>query len=146
MSGPVTGGRMTWEQAVTGPLVGATCLWQDLDGLHLAPAPGSSPPTSILWGWRADDTLIRMRLDGEAVYVAMYEANPAELTTTVPWRVPEDTDGGPGSRGDLRVAANRGRGPTATQHGAGARYEQIVIEGIDEGTGPLTFLRPIADA
>lgn len=28
-----------------------TCLWQDLEGLHLAPAPTKPPLTSILWAW-----------------------------------------------------------------------------------------------
>src|SRR5206468_2559104 len=55
----VTGGVTTWAQAVAGPLAEATCLWQDLDGLHVAPAPADPPPTSILWGWTDDGILLR---------------------------------------------------------------------------------------
>ena len=55
---------MSWAQAVAGPLAGATCLWQDLDGLHVETAPPSPPPTSILWGWLARTRLVRARLDG----------------------------------------------------------------------------------
>ena len=43
-------GRMTWAEAVAGPLAGATCLWQDLDGLQVQPAPPAVPYTSRLVG------------------------------------------------------------------------------------------------
>ena len=39
---------------MAGPLARATCLWQDLDGLHVSGPPAEAPPTSIVWGWRAD--------------------------------------------------------------------------------------------
>jgi hypothetical protein len=124
-------GRMTWAEAISGPLAGATCLWQDLDGLHVSAAPGSPPPTSILWGWRPDSWLVRARLDGSTVLVAVHDGGGA--VRTVPWS-PGEEDG--------RIAANRGRGPSREDGGAGAIYEQVVIDGIDEGCGPVTFIRP----
>jgi hypothetical protein len=128
-------GRMTWAQAVAGPLADATCLWQDLDGLHVSPAPDSAPPTSILWAWRPDSWLVRARLDGEIVFVAVHDGTG--LVRTVPWNV-----GGGQSEPDLRVVASRDRGPSPDAGGAGASYEQVVVDGISEGAGPITFLRP----
>ena len=128
-------GRMTWTEAVAGPLAGATCLWQDLDGLHVSAAPGAAPPTSILWAWRPDSWLIRARLDGDVAFVAVHDGTG--LTRTVPW------DAGDGdSAGDLRVAASRGRGPGPEGSGAGARYEQVAVDGIGDLAGPITFIRP----
>jgi hypothetical protein len=60
------------------------------------------------------------------------------MARTVPWNTGDDS-----SSGDLRVAASRGRGPSAAEGGAGAAYEQIVVDGIDDGAGPVTFLRPV---
>jgi hypothetical protein len=138
-----TSGKMTWAQALAGPLAGATCLWQDLDGLHVEPALPSPPPTSALWGWRDDGILIRARLDGETAYVTIHDpaakhdqAGPrAGFARTLPW-----------SPSDDRVAANHGRGPTASHGGVGAAYEQIVVDGGGHGTGPITFVRPAAAA
>lgn len=130
MSAAPPSGRMTWAEAVAGPLAGATCLWQDLDGLHVSPAPQSAPPTSILWAWRPDAWLVRARLDGGTAFVAVHDGTG--LTRTVPWD----------AAGDLRVAASRGRGPLPDDGGAGAVYEQVVVDGIDDLTGPITFVRP----
>src|SRR5579875_1003449 len=112
-------GRMTWTQAAGGPLVGATCLWQDLDGLHVAPPPVDPPPTSILWAWRNDGVLIRLRLDGDATFVAVHDSSTSSPIRTVPWNPGSDN-----SEGDLRVAASRGRGPRWEDGGVGAIYEQ----------------------
>jgi hypothetical protein len=126
---------MSWTEAVVGPLASATCLWQDLDGLHVSPPPEAPPPTSILWGWRPDSWLVRARLDGDTAFVAVHDG--AGLIRTVPW------DAGDGhSAGDLRVAAGRGRGPAPDLGGTGAAYEQVVIDGTGDGVGPITFLRP----
>jgi len=122
-------GRMSWTEAVAGPLAGATCLWQDLDGLHVSPAPGAPPPTSILWGWRPDSWLVRARLDGDTAFVAVHDGK--RLARTVPW-----------SADDGRVAASRGRGPSADRGGVGAAYEQVVVDGTGDRAGPITFLRP----
>jgi hypothetical protein len=135
VSAPPASGRMTWAQAVAGPLAGATCLWQDLDGLHVSPAPDVPPPTSILWGWRPDSWLVRARLDGDIAFVAVH--NGTGLNRTVPWTVADAH-----SAGDLRVAASRDRGPAPELGGAGATYEQVVVDGINDGAGPVTFLRP----
>jgi hypothetical protein len=126
---------MPWADALTGPLAGATCLWQDLDGLHVAEAPDSPPPTSILWAWRPDSWLVRARLDGDIALVAVNDG--AGLVRTVPWDVGDGR-----SPGDLRVAASRGRGPSPALGGTGAAYEQIVVDGTSDGVGPVTFLRP----
>jgi hypothetical protein len=56
----------------------------------------------------------------------------AGLTRTVPWEADRD----------LRVAASRGRGPSPDRGGAGAVYKQVVVDGIDDLTGPITFVRP----
>lgn len=136
-----SGGLMTWAAAVSGPLAGCTCLWQDLDGLHVEPPPGEAPPTSILWGWRGDSYLVRARLDGDDAYLAVRQApagaasgtTEAPLARTVPWALD-----------DGRVAASAGRGPGPDAGGVGARYEQVIVGGIE--TGPITFVRPALDA
>lgn len=131
-------GKMTWAEAVAGPLGGATCLWQDLDGLHVEPAPAAPPPTSILWAWRGDSLLVRLRLDGQTAYVAVHDPFVQEPTgrmpvETVPW-----------NRNDRRVAGSVRHGPDAADGGTGARYEQVIVD-IDGG-GPITFVRPAANA
>lgn len=137
----VSGGRMSWAAAVSGPLAGCTCLWQDLDGLHVEPASPDAPPTSILWGWRGDAVLVRIRLDGEDAYVAVLDvkAAGADAVTTVAW-APED-----GRVAAAVAAAGTGRGPGLESGGVGARYEQVIPGGTD--AGPITFVRPAgADA
>jgi hypothetical protein len=120
-------GRMSWAQAIAGPLAGATCLWQDLDGLHVAPAPAQPPYTSIVWGWRDDALLVRVRIDAGTAFVAVHApAGPG--VGTVPW------DGEDG-----RVAA--ARGPSVASDGVGAKYEQVVVPASIAG-GPVTFIRP----
>jgi hypothetical protein len=127
-----------WPKAVREELAGATCLWQDLDGLHVSSAPDEPPPTSIMWGWRQDGTLLRVRLDSDAAgvvaFVARHDpaASGAPVTPAVPWDI----------RGDRRVFSYRGPGPGPQDGGAGAEYEQVVVDGIEEGAGPVTFLRP----
>lgn len=139
MSAGAGAGRMSWADAVAGPLVGATCLWQDLDGLHVEAAPGSAPPTSIVWGWVQGIRLVRVRLDGDTALVGVLEcADGGELpgaVRTLPW-----------SPGDGRVQASRGRGPDRRGGGVGAVYEQVVAGGIGDGTGPVTFIRPAPGA
>jgi hypothetical protein len=122
---------MDWEQAVSGPLVGCTCLWQDLDGLHVESAPSDAPPTSILWGWGGGSVLVRVRLDREIAYVAVHDPASSAMVRVVPW-----------SSADGRVAA--ARGPERADGGVGAPYEQIIVGGID--SGPITFVRPVRDA
>jgi hypothetical protein len=135
---PDSWGR-AWAEVVAGPLAGATCLWQDLDGLHVSAAPADAPPTSILWGWRADGGLIRVRLDGDAAFVA--ELSPAEIAEaggavrTVEWDIRGD------GHGDARVAGVRAPG-VRPEVGPGAGYEQVVVDGIEGGVGPVTFIRP----
>jgi hypothetical protein len=129
---------MTWAAAVAGPLAGATCLWQDLDGLHVEAAPATPPYTSILWAWRPDSWLVRVRLDEDRALVAVHQGTGA--VRAVPWDVGDGQSGG-----DLRVAASRGRGPSPELGGAGAPYEQIVVDGIDDVVGPVTFIRPARD-
>jgi hypothetical protein len=128
-----------WAEVVAGSLAGATCLWQDLDGLHVSAAPADVPPTSIVWGWRTDGCLVRVRLDGDTAFVA--ELGPAEISEaggavrTVSWDVRPD------GRGDARVAGVRAPG-VPPELGPGAQYEQIVVNGIGDGAGPVTFVRP----
>jgi hypothetical protein len=151
--GPVRG-RMTWAQAVSGPLAGATCLWQDLDGLHVEPAPAAPPPASLVWGWRGHDHLVRLRLDGDTAYVAVHSpqdppsAHPAAGARNVAGGAAGERAGGtrrplPWALNDGRVAASRGRGPAAQAGGVGAAYEQVVVDGIGAGAGPITFVRPV---
>ena len=128
---------MTWQQTVAGPLAEATCLWQDLDGLHVEPAPASPPPTSVLWAW-AGSRLVRVRLDGGTAFVAVHleqRADQAAGDRTLPW-----------SLEDGRIAASHGRGPAPENGGAGAVYEQKIVDGISDGAGPITFIRPSAPA
>lgn len=128
--GQLAGGRMTWPAAVSGPLAGCTCLWQDLDGLHVEAAPAEAPPTSILWAWRGESVLVRVRLDGDITYVAVHNGI-SPLVSVVPW-----------APADGRVAA--ARGPERAQGGVGARYEQVIAGGIS--SGPITFIRPARDS
>jgi hypothetical protein len=134
---------MTWAEALSGPLAGCTCLWQDLDGLHVGPPTLDAPPTSILWGWDSGSSLIRARLDGDTAYVAVLDLTTADpesgsAVATVPWAL-----------GDGRVAAavhaaGAGRGPGRARGGVGATYEQVIVGGIE--TGPITFVRPAVNA
>jgi len=135
MSTPESG-KMPWAQALTGPLAEVTCLWQDLDGLHVEPAPAAPPPASMMWGWRDRDYLVRLRLDGDTAFIAVCDMADADgqghsSSRTLPW-----------SLDDHRIAASRGRGPSADDGGVGAVYEQIVVDGIGDQAGPITFLRP----
>ena len=50
MTDQVTPVGLVWGE-VEERLNGYTCLWQDLDGLHVTGPPQSAPPTSILWAW-----------------------------------------------------------------------------------------------
>lgn len=120
-------GRKTWEAALSGLLDGATCLWQDLDGLHVEPPPATAPPTSVLWAWRGVCDLVRIRLDGQAVFAAMLRSDDA---TRVHGWSPEDG----------RVKSYRG--PDAAGGGLGTGYEQVVVDGLDADVGPVTFIRP----
>jgi hypothetical protein len=134
MSAEVTGGQMTWAAALAGPLAGATCLWQDLDGLHVEPPPSEAPATSILWGWR-DDALVRIRLDGDAAFAAVV---PAALggVPAVRWDLRPDGDG--------RVAG--ARGPAVGSGAINGAFEQVIVAGAGDATGPITFVRPASDA
>ena len=127
-------GQKTWSQALAGPLAGATCLWQDLDGLHVAPAPDVAPPTSILWAWQPDRLLVRLRLDGQTAYVAVHDPATQAPVRTVPWDAVKDG----------RVLSSVGRGPDADSGGTGATYEQVVVAAA--GAGPITFVRPADNA
>jgi hypothetical protein len=79
-----------------------------------------------------------VRLDGNVVFVAVHDGSGAGGLPATPWNA-----GDGGSAGDLRVAASRGRGPSVDLGGAGAAYEQVIVDGIADGTGPITFLRPV---
>jgi hypothetical protein len=142
----LSGGRMTWAEAVSGPLAGCTCLWQDLDGLHVEPPPLEAPPMSILWGWRGGSFLVRVRLDGDTAYVAVVDdamaldpdIGPVFTANTVPWALDD------GRVAAAVGAADAGRGPGRERGGVGARYEQVIVGGIE--TGPITFIRPSDNA
>lgn len=142
--GGLSGGRMPWAAAVSGPLAGCTCLWQDLDGLHVEPPPLDAPPTSILWGWRGDSFLARVRLDGDTAYVAVLDdvttldPDAVSRAVTVPWALDD------GRVAAAVAAADADRGPRPARGGVGARYEQVIVGGIE--TGPITFVRPASNA
>jgi hypothetical protein len=126
----ISGGSRTWDQAVA-DLTGWTCLWQDLDGLHVASAPSDPPPTSILWAWSEDGAMARLRMAGDNVYFATCPAEPvgASREAVLPW-LPAD---------------KRVHGATFapdTTAGLDLRLEQVVVDGIDAGAGPITFQRP----
>ena len=74
-----------WNEA-RAALEGATCMWQDLDGLHCATAPATAPPTSIVWAWwpYPSDKVARLRIDEDIVYLAE-AAWPSGSTPTIPW-------------------------------------------------------------
>lgn len=56
-------GRLEWGDVV-GELAGATCVWQDLKGLHSGPVPEDAPLASHLWAWRGSQSW-RFRVDGD---------------------------------------------------------------------------------
>jgi hypothetical protein len=124
----ITGGIKPWDQAVSAHLPGWTCLWQDLDGLHVAAPPAAAPPTSVLWAWSGDGAMARLRLDGDTVHVALCAAD-VPVTAVEPWT---PTDG--------RVRAVRFAPDTTA--GLQLRLEQAVVAGVDCEAGPITFLRP----
>lgn len=117
---------MTWAAATAGLLAGCTCLRQDLDGLHVEPPLDDAPPKSILWGWQDASYLVRVRRDD--AYVAVHQMPGTSLENTVPW-----------SPADGRIAASAGRGAGPDAGGVCARYEQVVVGGIE--TGPIVFVR-----
>lgn len=63
----------------------------------------------------------------------------SQCTSRTALRLPR-CRGAPGLAGDGRIAASRG--PSAESGGAGAGYEQIFIDGAEDGTGPVTFIHP----
>ncbi len=126
---PITGGTMTWTEAITSHLRGWTCLWQDLDGLHIAAPPVAAPPTSILWAWSPDGARARLRLDDQVVHLALCPAD-VPATAVEPWN---PTDG--------RVRATRFAPDTTT--GLQLRLEHTVVPGSPSAGGPITFLRAV---
>lgn len=126
-------GRMAWPKALAGPLAGATCLWQDLDGLRVEAPPAASPPISIMWAWRTNGLLVWLRLDGQTAYVAVHEATTQALLPTVPWDL-----------SDGRVLGSVGRGPDGSPGGVGTRYEQVILD--QDSSGPISFVRPVRSA
>ena len=134
----------TWAQAIKGPLAGAMCLWQDLDGLHVAPPPPTAPPTHLLWAW-TDQAMVRLRLDDEEVFVA-----------SLPWPLPADVGPGvhvsrplPWAKDDKRVAAVRDADDRAPGEVLGTRWLVVRDDGLGRASdgdvpavGAITFLRP----
>jgi hypothetical protein len=57
-------GRVPWHKVVR-LLDGATCVWQDLDGLHHGPAPGQPPLATHVWAWN-EKSAWRFRVDGDS--------------------------------------------------------------------------------
>lgn len=110
-----------WAHART-TLAGATCLWQDLDGLHRRPAPAHAPPTSILWAWwdTPDDRVARLRIDGDRIYLALTRW-PTDPLHTIAW-----------GADDNRITAFRP-----------ASEDVTVTEQFDTATvDDITYLRP----
>lgn len=124
---PATESGVPWARVVTEALVGHTCLWQDLDGLHIEPAPDQPPQTSILWAWSEAGAMVRMRLDGGVGYVATC-ASGVPTTDVLPW-----------APADGRVQAVRHSATSLS--GLALRLEQHVDDGLDAGSGPITFFR-----
>lgn len=72
---------MTWQEARDSELAGMECLWQDLDGVHLEPAPHDPPRSSILWAWSSagePPRAVRCRLDGDMVLLAQTDSTGGE--------------------------------------------------------------------
>lgn len=56
-----------WSAVRASAIQEMTCLWMDLDGLHLEKAPADSPPgCTHLWGW-SDGAWARLRIEGDSV-------------------------------------------------------------------------------
>lgn len=126
----LTGGRLDWAEARR-LLAGATCLWQDLDGLHVAATPDAAPPTSILWAWwHASEKVARLRLEGNVCYAAITKM-PPNPTRTVPW-----------SAEDGRIAHYDATKPQAPL--VDTQFEIGVLQLPDPATGSaeVTFIRP----
>ncbi|WP_066913591.1 hypothetical protein [Millisia brevis] len=118
----------TWADART-QLSGATCLWQDLDGLHRADPPADAPATSILWAWWPDGRVARLRIDGDDVWYAQDRWDKGRRDTTIAW-----------AADDGRIAGVRVADP-ATEPAA------VVDEQFDVLTrGRLTYIVPTAVA
>lgn len=67
-------------------LDGCTCLWVDLHGVHLEPAPLDHPVGAThLWGWR-EHAWIRARLDSGQATAAMLRPEPTDESEPVPVR------------------------------------------------------------
>lgn len=75
MNGKLTGGLLTWAEFAA-RAAGMTGFWQDLDGLHRAPLPATSPPTSLVHAWDDTGRLARARIEGGTAYVAWLSPDP----------------------------------------------------------------------
>lgn len=124
-------GRMPWPGAQARlASEGARCLWQDLDGLHLEPAPHQHPHTSILWAWTADHgTLWRIRLDGGEAFVACHHPDGTPGTPLMVW------NDGPG--GDGQVLQYRPASPESPSL-SGLAFTQY-LEAVTGGQVPVSF-------
>lgn len=129
---------MSWDDARREHLVGKRCLWQDLDGLHVAEAPRDAPHTSILWAWPVGSgdapagQMVRVRIDrdtsgGEHVF-------PATLAGGVGAAL------APYSPADGRVAAFRAAPDTSMDLSA-LRLEMVIEPDPPAGAVPLVFIR-----
>lgn len=130
MIGP-SQGRMTWRH-LHDRLQGYECLWQDLDGVHVAEPPERPPLTSIFWAWPHDPRLgplVRCRLDGEGAYVATLDPTVAlSIELLAAW-----------DAHDQRVRNVRWASPTKSA--AGLALERLT-EGASAATGvPVVFFR-----
>lgn len=82
-------GPLTWPQA-TALLDGAQCVWTDLAGLHLEPAPSDAPLATHLWAWWPDGHCARIRLDHQRHYTAIL--HPHDTTAAEPASPPTVTE------------------------------------------------------
>ncbi len=127
----------TWQELraeLTRPDKPFECLWQDLDGVHLAPPPEEPPLTSILWAWPQvepgqtvnHEDLRRVRLDGETAYVA--HPGPGRAQSTLAW-------------GDLhQIDQVRGADGLAAADIRNLALAEYVEDVPSDGRTPLTFV------
>jgi hypothetical protein len=133
----VGGGRMPWRAAIEEHLRDAHCLWQDLDGLHLSGVPAEAPHTTLLHAWTAA-RLVRVRLDRDSegvwAHVAVVDRPPAaerlRHAEVRPW---QEHDG--------RIAGfHRQREAEPERAALPASLRSVVVDGIGDGAGPVTFI------
>ncbi len=118
-------GRLPWTQARE-TLADYTCVWLDLDGLHVGAPPRETPIATHIWGW-SNGHYARARLDTDAAYLGVLHETPPPSAAGEPVTV------------HPRAAVMRS---AATGETAPQEFNELAVELLEiPGPHPVTFVR-----